>query len=129
MRSGGRRWLATGFGVVCLVLGVAGAAWADPPPEGKSWRNLSPEERAQLREQMREEWRRLSPEEREALRQRQQNAQRQLQQMSPEERAHLRDTLRRRAHPEWSSAPQPVLPPPSPAPLPRLPGEGGEAGR
>jgi hypothetical protein len=120
MKPGGWRW-ATGI-CLCLVLGLA---WGDPP-EGKSWRNLSPEERAQLREQMREEWRRLSPEEREALRQRQQNVQRQLQQMSPEERAHLRETLRRRAHPEWSPPPAPVAPAALP---PRLPGEGGEAGR
>lgn len=40
-------------------------AFAHGPVGEKAWREMSPDEREQMRQQMREEWKRLSPEERE----------------------------------------------------------------
>lgn len=78
-------------------------AWAD----GR-WRDLPPEERVRMREQMREHWQTLPPEERQRIRESHRQRQEQRQErgqewhqgerldLSPDERRRLRDELRSR---------------------------------
>ncbi len=61
------------------------------PPE--QWASLSPEERQQMRSQIRDHWRNIPPEERQKKRE---DMRERWQQMSPEERQHIRETIRER---------------------------------
>ena len=101
-------WLSL---VVCLVL--ASQAWAEPRnPSGDEFRrSMHPEERRQMREQMREHWRHASPEDyREwrrhrppengsmspEMQQRREARREALRQLPPEERQRLREEMRQR---------------------------------
>ncbi len=111
--------------LIALSLLLAGGASGADPLERKDWHRLPPEEREQLRQQMREAWKRLSPEEQEARRQAhrerwnklspeeqeafreryRQEQQQYLQQFSAEEREALRETMRRQ-HRKHHSPPE-----------------------
>lgn len=78
----------------CLLLVAAMLAWgglahADPGRPGR----LSPEERQQMRQQMREHWQQMPPEQRDYRRQELRDR---WQQMPPDERQRWRDERRRR---------------------------------
>lgn len=93
-----------------LLATAGGAVWADSLPP-REWHRLPPEQREDLRQQMREEWKRLTPEEREARKQAHREAwgrlspeereavrehfQRKFQSLTPEEREAWRETMRR----------------------------------
>lgn len=80
--------------LLCSQAGV----WA----QGR-WQDLPPDERRQLRQQMREHWQQMPPEDRQRFRQeRQERLERReaFQQMAPEDRSRLRDELRGRRHEE-----------------------------
>ena len=62
-----------------------------PAPE--LWASLSPEERQQMRSQIRDHWRNMPPEERQKRRE---EMHERWQQMSPEERQQIRETIRER---------------------------------
>ncbi|RIX46165.1 MAG: periplasmic heavy metal sensor [Rhodocyclales bacterium GT-UBC] len=79
---------------LCLLLGLFGAlgsAWA----QGR-WHDLPPDERRQLRQQMREHWQQMPPEDKQRFRQERQERREAFQQMAPEDRSRLRDELRGR---------------------------------
>ena len=64
---------------------------AKPSPE--QWASLSPEERQQMRSQIRDHWRNMPSEERQKKRE---EMHERWQQMSPEERQQIRETIRER---------------------------------
>jgi hypothetical protein len=86
---------------ILLLLGLAGSlgsAWAQG-----AWRDLPPDERRQMRQQMRDHWQQMPPEDRERFRQERQERQLErqqkreaFQQMAPEDRSRLRNELRDR---------------------------------
>lgn len=75
-----------------LMLAASSSSWAFPPEGGERDERprFSPEQRRQMREQMREHWLSLTPEEREAHRARREAFHR----LSPEERDRLREDMR-----------------------------------
>lgn len=78
------------------LLGPLSGVWA----QGR-WQDLPPDERRQLRQQMREHWQQMPPEDRQRFRQeRQERIERRdaFQQMAPEDRSRLRDELRGRRY-------------------------------
>jgi predicted phage gp36 major capsid-like protein len=82
--------------VLLSLLGPLGGTWA----QGR-WQDLPPDERRQLRQQMREHWQQMPPEDRQRFRQeRQERIERRdaFQQMAPEDRSRLRDELRGRRY-------------------------------
>lgn len=82
--------------VLLSLLGPLGGTWA----QGR-WHDLPPDERRQLRQQMREHWQQMPPEDRQRFRQeRQERIERRdaFQQMAPEDRSRLRDELRGRRY-------------------------------
>lgn len=81
------------------LLGSAGSVWAQG-----YWRELPPDERRQMRQQMREHWRELPPEDRQRWREQRQERRESFQQMAPDDRSRLRDELRsRRESPDGGS--------------------------
>ncbi len=81
------------------LLGSAGGVWAQG-----YWRELPPDERRQMRQQMREHWRELPPEDRQRWREERQERRDRFQQMAPDDRSRLRDELRsRRENPDGGS--------------------------
>lgn len=78
-----------------LALAVLAATAGESPEAGNRWQRMSPEEREQMRQQVREHWERMPPEEREARKARMRER---LSQMSPEERERMREQLRRHRH-------------------------------
>ena len=72
------------FLVLAAFVGVAGQAQAQLPPD----------ERRQLRQEMRDHWQQLPPEEKQRFRQERQERRESFQQMPPEDRSRLRDELR-----------------------------------
>lgn len=82
--------------VLLSLLGPLSGVWA----QGR-WQDLPPDERRQLRQQMREHWQQMPPEDRQRFRQeRQERIERRdaFQQMAPEDRSRLRDELRGRRY-------------------------------
>jgi Spy/CpxP family protein refolding chaperone len=63
----------------------------DNRPGPELWASLTPEERQQMRSQIRDHWRNMPPEGREKRRE---EMHERWQQMSPEERQQIRDTIR-----------------------------------
>lgn len=60
------------------------------------WRDVPPEERRQMRQQMREHWQQLPPDRQHALREERRERREGFQQMPPEDRMRLRDDIRGR---------------------------------
>lgn len=77
------------------LFGSVGSAWAQG-----YWRELPPDERRQMRQQMREHWRALPPEEQQRWREERQERRDDFRRMAPDDRSRLRDELRRRRGPE-----------------------------
>ena len=71
-----------------LVLAALGAM------AGQAQAQLAPDERRQLRQEMRQHWQQLPPEERQRFREERQERREAFQQMPPEDRSRLRDELR-----------------------------------
>ena len=71
-----------------LVLAVLGSV------TGHAQAQLAPDERRQMRQEMRQHWQQLPPEERQRFRQERQERREAFQQMPPEDRSRLRDELR-----------------------------------
>lgn len=78
--------------LVAAMMAWGGLAHADPGRDGRPGR-LSPEERQQMRQQMREHWQQMPPEQREYRRQ---EMRERWQQMPPEDRQRWREDRRRR---------------------------------
>jgi len=72
--------------VLAALSGLAGRAQAQ----------LAPDERRQMRQEMRQHWQQLPPEDRQRLRQEHQERRENFQQMPAEDRSRLRDELRGR---------------------------------
>lgn len=72
--------------VLTALGGLTGAAQAQ----------LAPDERRQMRQEMREHWQQLAPEDRQRFRQERQERREAFQQMPAEDRSRLRDELRGR---------------------------------
>ena len=64
------------------------------------WREVPPDERRQMRQQMREHWRTLPPEEQQRLRDERQERRENFRRMAPDDRSRLRDELRSRRSPD-----------------------------
>lgn len=71
-----------------LVLAALGSV------AGHAQAQLAPDERRQMRQEMREHWQQLPAEERQRFRQERQERREAFQQMPPEDRSRLRDELR-----------------------------------
>lgn len=86
--------LSVVFAALSVSVAVAGDGEALEP-----WQRMSPEERRQMRDQVREHWARMSPEEREAhIAARKDRMRERLSRMSPEERERMRAQLRDHRH-------------------------------
>lgn len=77
--------------LLASLLGSTGGVWAQG-----AWRDLPPDERRQMRQQMREHWQQMPPEERQRFRQERQERRESFQQMAPDDRSRLREELRGR---------------------------------
>ena len=80
------------FLVLAASVGLAGQAQAQLPPD----------ERRQLRQEMRDHWQQLPPEERQRFRQERQDGRESFQQMPAEDRSRLRDELRGQRDGRWA---------------------------
>lgn len=83
--NGWMRWLLS-----VSVFGVLASAQAD---ERGRWSNLPPEQRQEMRDQMREHWRQMPPERREWAREHFHEQRERWQQLPPEQRQRLRDEM------------------------------------
>ena len=81
---------------------VAGEQEAVARPSPEQWASLSPEERQQMRSQIRDHWHNMPPEERQKRREEMHDR---WQQMSPEERQQIRETIRERRGGDESAGP------------------------
>lgn len=86
------------FVLFAAFLGLGGVAHADLSPmlafQVAQWEPLPPEQRRQMRQQMREHWQQAPPEERQRMREERREQRDTLQQMPPEDRSRMRDELR-----------------------------------
>lgn len=96
------------FLVIAACLGRPGAVLAEPPPGGREplrqWQQIPPEERREIRQQLREHWQQGPREERDERYERREEGRNAFHRMPREDRLRLRDELREQRN-EWIEHP------------------------